>query len=85
MAELPIYTRWARNTSCIDIGEPASVNSPAFYTCPHCEKTFKNEGSLSHHMSYHRGQTKCVLCGKTFGRIHTMKLHMIKVHDNVLL
>lgn len=59
----------------------AAPLKPPKFTCEACGKEFTNRGSLQHHYSSHRGHTKCHVCGKVFGRIHTLKLHLIKKHS----
>ncbi|XP_049775487.1 broad-complex core protein isoforms 1/2/3/4/5-like isoform X3 [Schistocerca cancellata] len=77
-AETLYPTYWERGFL---IRSPMSVKRPPFVECPCCKKTFKNPGSLYHHMSTHRGQTKCFICGRVFGRIHTLKIHLAKAHS----
>lgn len=49
-------------------------------TCPECLATFKNQGSLIHHMGVHRGETTCRVCGKVQSRVANLRRHMAKVH-----
>jgi hypothetical protein len=58
----------------------AAPPKPPKFTCDTCGKKFTNRGSLQHHNSSHRGHTKCHVCGKVFGRIHTLKVHLISKH-----
>jgi hypothetical protein len=64
-------TRWSEDL----VSHPA-----AEFCCETCGKSFRNRGSLKHHWSTHRGQTKCNFCGKVFARVHTLKLHMFNKH-----
>lgn len=49
-------------------------------TCPECLQTFKNQGSLIHHMGVHRGETTCKVCGKVQSRVANLRRHLAKVH-----
>ena len=49
-------------------------------TCPECLQTFKNPGSLIHHMEVHRGETTCRVCGKVQSRVANLRRHLAKVH-----
>ena len=49
-------------------------------TCSECLQTFKNPGSLIHHMEVHRGETTCRVCGKVQSRVANLRRHLAKVH-----
>jgi len=80
----PVVVSWAPEDvfwSEVESGPQfAAPLKPPKFTCEACGKKFTNRGSLQHHYSSHRGHTKCHVCGKVFGRIHTLKLHLLKKH-----
>jgi len=49
-------------------------------TCPECRQTFKNYGSLVHHMKVHMGETTCKICGKVQSRVAHLRRHLANVH-----
>ena len=49
-------------------------------SCSECLQTFKNQGSLIHHMGVHRGETTCRVCGKVQSRVANLRRHLAKVH-----
>lgn len=49
-------------------------------SCEVCFQTFRNHGSLTHHMEVHKGITTCKLCGKVQSRVANLKRHLANVH-----
>ncbi|XP_041983700.1 zinc finger protein 91-like isoform X2 [Aricia agestis] len=57
------------------------------FTCDHCRKTFKQQGSLRKHMDYaHRSisPAQCDLCKKIYKTKKTLQAHLIRKHRSEL-
>ena len=56
-------------------------------TCPTCDKTISEKGSLKRHIrQVHEGEKeikkgKCHICNKKFSKLKTMKEHVTMVHE----
>ena len=64
-----------QKASSVDVG-----NACGRFSCDLCGKKFRHRDSLKHHWSSHRGQTVCPICQKVFGRLFTMKRHIMRMH-----
>jgi len=56
-------------------------NVDSIITCEVCFQSFRNQGSLIHHMSVHKGITTCRVCGKVQSRVANLKRHLARVHQ----
>lgn len=60
------------------------LNSSARPSCPVCNKSFYNSGTLNRHIEIHylqRKNYKCDMCGKRFSWKNALNAHLRKDHD----
>jgi len=50
------------------------------YHCSVCGKQFLRSGEYTEHRRMHAGENVCLICGKTFTRLHNMKEHISGAH-----
>lgn len=50
------------------------------YHCTTCGQRFLRCGEYTDHRRVHAGQNVCLVCGKSFTRLHNMKEHMSSAH-----
>ncbi|XP_071131123.1 zinc finger protein ZFP2-like [Mytilus edulis] len=48
------------------------------HTCEVCDKQFVSRSSMTRHMAIHSKPFKCGECGKDFGRVEALQVHMSK-------
>jgi len=63
------------------LGYFGDYNVDSIISCEVCFQSFKNQGSLIHHMSVHKGITTCRVCGKVQSRVANLKRHLARVHQ----
>ena len=52
------------------------------FPCKFCEARFKKKQHLQNHERIHTGEKYvCVLCGQGFSRLHILKHHVIRKHN----
>lgn len=60
-------------------------HSPGRYTCPQCDKVFKDSYKLRTHQNIHLPEEdrpyKCSYCPKAFAENHSVKRHIERVHE----
>lgn len=58
------------------------------FCCPNdCGRKYRHSSSLSNHLKYEcsvEKQFHCPVCGKTFSRKPTLKLHLVNLHKELL-
>ena len=63
------------------LDEPIRVCSgPKSFSCPQCEKRFRNKQSLRTHMNIHSCRFKCSECGKCFQQSSGLTIHK-RIHS----
>ena len=59
---------------------PVSVSGLAPYECVTCGRRYWHPSSLRNHQKIHEGLTQCPLCGRVFGRVPDLRIHLRDVH-----
>ena len=50
------------------------------FQCAVCGREYTNHRSLDHHMHVHTGKTTCLVCGAVYGRVGTLRNHVLHKH-----
>ena len=50
------------------------------FSCEICSKVYGSSDTLSHHRSFHKGDTKCEHCGKVYSTKRNLKIHVQSMH-----
>ena len=56
------------------------IGAVRHYQCPVCGREYTNHRSLDHHMHVHSGKTTCLVCGAVYGRVGTLRNHVLQKH-----
>lgn len=74
--------------SCIEFsGLQLLRPPPSYYYCPQCNRKYINRKYMASHMKNECGKPpkyKCVLCSYGSKRKFNLKLHMLRMHDELL-
>lgn len=74
-----------RGDIIVEVKHEDSDSTYIAYQCGFCSKIFKTQEILNRHSLAHRGDTEesysCRFCGKKFGIISHLKIHVSKVHS----
>ncbi|XP_043227961.1 broad-complex core protein isoforms 1/2/3/4/5-like isoform X3 [Amphibalanus amphitrite] len=62
----------------------SSQGAVRHFQCPVCGREYTNHRSLDHHMHVHSGKTTCLVCGAVYGRVGTLRNHVLQKHPEAV-